>query len=201
MIKNAWRILAAVSVIALVGSSGCVVGSSDDEDGGSGGSLGGSGGSKGGTGGATGGGTGGAVTGGGGVTGGGTGGAVTGGGTGGTGGSAGYTCDATGGTPGSCTATGTDPCELCIQNKCCTEWGACTAAQNPCGSGAPDGGGEIFCMQACFVKETGNGSSADDAKAKCGNDCVSPTCGTISGETNDAFSCLESSCLTECLTT
>ena len=202
MMKNAWRILAAVGVVAAVSAApGCVVGSGDDESGGSGGVSGGGSGGKGGSSGGSGGVSGG--TGGTSATGG-TGAIGGTGATGGTGGEAGYTCAPTGSTPGSCepAAGSTDACELCIKNKCCSEWGACiaTAPNNPCGSGAPDGSGEIFCMQTCYVKETSqNGLSGDDAKAKCGNDCVSPTCGTIDDATNDAFTCLESSCLTECL--
>ena len=200
MIKNAWRILAAVGVIAVVGASGCVVGSSDDESGGSGGSLGGakggggSGGSTGGSGGSTGGVTGGGT---GGVTGGGTGGVT--GGTGGTGGTT-DVCGASG-QPASCEpeAGSTDPCALCIKGHCCTEYGACVT-NNACLNGAPDGKGEIFCMQACYIKETTqNGLSGDDAKNKCGADCVTPTCGTIASETSEAFACLDEQCPTECL--
>ena len=192
MKKMAWRTLAAIGVVAsFVVVGGCVVGSSDDSTGGAGGATSGGGGSGGSTGGAT--------SGGGTTATGGTAGSVA---TGGTAGAApAYTCDPSGNlgsTPGSCVPSdSTDACQVCIQQKCCTEWEAClgTGPNNPCGWGGPkasDGTypGEIFCYQDCYV----NGGD----QATCAGQCTSDGCGTIAAATNDIITCLDSNCLSEC---
>ncbi len=185
---KAWRTLAALGFISALAASGCVVGSGDDDTGGTGGTTGGSGGTTGGTGGST-GGTAGAT--------GGTAGS-TGGTAGSTGGSAGYVCDnnATGTpTPGSCEPD--DPsnaCQTCVKASCCTEYEACvgTNPNNPCGYGAPDGSGEIFCI---INKITVEGQAYADAAAA----CATPECVTISDATNTLFTCLDANCLAQCL--
>ena len=195
MMKKAWRTLAAVGLVTSVGLVGCVVGSSDDD--GTGGSSGSGGSSTGGTGGGPTGGTGGAT--------GGTGGGSTGGSSGG------YACEpadgGTQGTPGSCKAqNATDPCEVCVETKCCTEWEACVATGpgNPCGFGGPTDGddkGEIDCFQACYIAELKKGTDPNDAKGTCGGQCATPSCGTIAGATSELVACLDKDCLDECFPT
>ena len=199
--KSAWRVLAAVGVVGMIGAApGCVVGSGSDEDGGT---SGGGGVTNGGSGGVTGGGSGG-------VTGGGTGGVVTGGTGGATGGSggggAGWDCNAdpATSTAGSCEpAEPNNQCLDCIKQNCCTEMANCfgTNPNNACGVGLRSGStdAEFLCFQKCLTTQTQGGASLSEANNTCGAQCVSTGCGTISPETSDLFACVESSCLSECI--
>jgi hypothetical protein len=201
MNKYAWRLLGGLGLAVSLTGAGCVVGSGSDTGGsggtgnttaggGSGGSTGGSGGTTGGTGGVAGSGTGG----------------VAGGGTGGSAGS--YVCDPTGTTPtpGSCVpdaAHASDPCSLCVQQKCCTEYETCTESNpgDPCYNGGQAGEGEAACFIQCYADQTNQGKSDADAKNFCGGSCATSDCGTVSQATNDLIACLDSSCFTECLST
>lgn len=160
--NTAWWKLLAVGISTAALAVGCVVSDGDgDEDGGTGGT----GGSTGGT----------AGTGG---TGGGTGGtdAGTGGATGGTGGTVAVTCDAD---------DPTNSCQVCVEQKCCTEFEACYAGNDACGN--PAGNGQIDCLIDCL--ETGDITSC------------SGTCGgaNITDATNDLYACLDNECQVECL--
>ncbi len=147
---------------------------------------------------------------------GGTGGTSGSGGTGGTSGSAGtggtsgsggatmdYVCDATGGTPGSCQSSGPfDTCGNCIQSSCCSQRQACLSRNpnDPCGFGGPSGFiSEAQCFQRCFRMETAGGASVQQAHDTCSTTCVSPGCTTISTRTTALMSCLETYCLSQCL--
>jgi hypothetical protein len=183
---SAWRKVAAVGLGTALLAAGCVVSSGDDN--GTGGTSGtsGSGGStagKGGSGGSTGG------------TGGTTGGtAGTGGSTGGTGGSTGGTAGTGGGDAGPCTTS----CCVCMEANCATEYNACTGT---CAR-------ELVCIQECVLGAVAEGGVADSTTfGTCANSCAEGS--TITPETNDAFSCMNSGqradggtsagCLTDCL--
>jgi hypothetical protein len=206
---NYARPLLAGLTLALALDGASCGGSTDNPSTGGVAGIGGSGGVTGvtgGTGGVT-GGTGGVTGGTGGVTGG-TGGGGTGGVTGGTGGVAGsYVCDPTGTapTPGSClpdAAHANDPCSLCVEQKCCTEWETCAGSNpgDPCYNGGPAGEGEAVCFLQCYVEQTNQGKSDADAKNFCGGVCATSDCGTISQATNDLIVCLDANCFLECLT-
>jgi len=171
------------------GMAGCVVGSSDDES----------------TGGTSGGGSGGSGATGGGSTGGSGGSGATGGSATGGSGGAQFECEPAdggpAGTPGSCKASGTDKCEVCIEAKCCTEWSACAATGpgNPCMWGSPTAGdGEIFCFQTCYTAELKKGTDPTEAKGTCAGSCATPSCGTVSGATSELIACLDKECLADC---
>jgi len=141
-------------------------------------------------------------------------------GTGGTGGDqpTPYQCDtgdagAPPGTPSTCEPDSThttDPCALCVQSKCCTEWSECFASDpgNQCGWGGPNDGSEIICLQSCIRDAiTAGGIDDIDTRSMCNDMCTTTTahnsthdCGNLPGnQTNALLGCLSDNCLDACL--
>jgi hypothetical protein len=198
-------------------TAGCVIGSSDentptDFGGSSGTGAGGKGGGgSGGKGGSTSGGVGGATTGG--ATSGGSGGATAGsggmatGGTAGTGGMATFSCMPVSGTPHGCVPPDPmNPCDLCIQAKCCTEWSNCygTNPDDRCGWGGPSGQGEVFCYLDCmsnpsmYISVNPPVANTMEAIVPCSTACITPPCSTEADTTNLAITCLNANCDIDC---
>jgi hypothetical protein len=110
----------------------------------------------------------------------------------------------------SCAATANDPCQLCVQAHCCSEYEDCFA-QNPgnqCGYGGPNDAGEIGCIQRCIQDELSNNGIIDtQAYAQCANVCASTLvnrasldCGGVIGtQTGALLGCLKDECPAECL--
>jgi hypothetical protein len=104
----------------------------------------------------------------------------------------------------------TDPCALCVQAHCCTEYSECFATDpgNQCGWGGPNDAGEIGCVQKC-IQDGIAAQQPDDSDLRngCFDKCsTNPTntgskdCGTLIGtQTNALIGCLTDSCHTECL--
>ena len=115
----------------------------------------------------------------------------------GTGGS--VQCAPVGSTPGSCVPDDfNDPCQTCVQSKCCAEYEAClgTAPDNPCAWGGPGGYGEVFCFQQCLYDA---GVADPTTQAVCAGNCTTPGCGTIAESTNELIICLNDNCFSECV--
>jgi hypothetical protein len=122
------------------------------------------------------------------------------------------------GTPNSCSPSNpSDPCEKCVQAKCCSEYEACYAYEpgNQCGwggpltiAGEPNGGGEALCVQACLKKIVmESGAAPDDSDVgTCANECATSTangaskeCGSVIGvQTSDLVACLRRDCSVAC---
>lgn len=111
----------------------------------------------------------------------------------------------------------TDKCEICIQDHCCAQYGACYATDpgNQCGWGGPatiDGqpneGGELACVQICLKKAvdvSGTAPSSSDVET-CAANCATTLsngatkeCGSVIGlQTNEMIACLQESCSLPC---
>ena len=131
-----------------------------------------------------------------------------------------YECDGdTLGTPSSCEPSvgfETDVCALCVEAKCCAEFGACYAVApgNQCGYGGPakvgneENVGEIPCVQDCLQKGfEANGVVDEDLLGECYSKCTTTKahgatteCGAIIGtQTSELTNCLVDKCQTECI--
>ena len=105
----------------------------------------------------------------------------------------------------------TDKCALCVQSKCCTEYGQCygTEPGNQCGWGGKDDNGEIVCIQTCI--QTGymqSGVYDADLVSGCASGCATnpangsaKDCGAFIGQqTSDLVACLDMNCQGPCFT-
>jgi hypothetical protein len=103
-----------------------------------------------------------------------------------------------------------DPCETCIQSKCCDESNDCysTDPYNVCGWGGPtadqfmgeySGTGEIGCYTQClteYVKDMGVCDS--DGIDACTSMCQTEMCGLVGDATNALAGCMQENCPSEC---
>jgi hypothetical protein len=205
--KSYWRLVAVASVVSAFVASACVVTTSTDDN-----DTGGSGGSGAKAGSST---TGGSTTTGGGST---TGGSSANGGSGTAGSGESFVCDdplSDGGAKGdasSCEPSdSTDECQVCIQQKCCAEYGACYATDpgNQCGyggpamvNGAPNEGGELLCMHECLKKRVADSmiSATESDILTCANECPTEKCGgaTVGFQTSDVIGCMNTNCSMAC---
>ena len=105
-----------------------------------------------------------------------------------------------------------DPCQVCIEEKCCEESKKCygTEPYNVCGWGGPadaDTFGEIGCFQQCLFDKTAANDmtcTGDDAET-CASDCATTMCfagndqfALIGNATNELASCMTTNCADSC---
>ena len=217
--KSYWRMLAVGSVVSAFIASACVITTDDPDDdidtAGSGGQATSSGGKA--SGGST-------ATGGSGTAGSAHAGS---GGSGNAPGSfecdpeseAGGPSDPVGTVPLSCEpGTSPNPCDKCVQTKCCAEYGACYATEpgNQCGYGGPlkykgeDNVGEFNCVTVCLqaaVAMSGVAPTGEDL-GQCANECATSIpgsakdCSPVYGlQTNEVVVCQVEKCSEECFGT
>jgi hypothetical protein len=103
----------------------------------------------------------------------------------------------------SCTELDSDnPCELCIQENCCTQFEACLGEgpDQACAWGGPEGEGEFYCVQNCMLAFAEDSNYDEENLDICAGECLTESCDlpNVTDITSDMIGCGNNECFTEC---